>query len=1247
MTHEADTGPPYTRVTLFHSSTENIGRTTALLHTARWMAAEGRRVLIVETPATVSRTERQLRSLLGAEAMPPPDALFSVVPAAGSPNGRQPSWPQPVTWAMSLGDEVVELAVLALPDTDLSARLPTYEEAADSTVYAGFDHVLVNAPTAQGTLRIGDLAPLAHAAAVCFAPDSASIGRAAWVARDLRERATGRPVDVIAVGLQVDSGLNEQLRMIRSLVRTAFREPGQEGVVPPYVEIPYDPLFLHSVSSPRDSSGTAQGLRKPVMARQSGYAQLAEAVIRPQTSVVRRVAIVYPPRHPAWAHWLGAQLSGAGVPSALVPFAQFSGERPDRDGMLLVLSPVGANAEQLGLVSRLSHPNVRIVLVDDEPLPSRIGHHEQIDLRACGEPEAVALVRRAVRLPAPAPARVSSPRFPRLPAVHNLAPRNPGFTGRDDLCEKMRESLAREAGSRRPCALTGPPGIGKSALALEFCHRFGGSYDAVWWLRATDSPDVARGLGRLAERSGRPTQDTDMRDVLDWLGSPDSGSWLLVYDDVTTSAALAELLPAVGEDRHILLTSRQQPLADAAVLEVPALTPMESRSLLLAAVPGLDETRADQVGQIMGREPLTVTLAGAWIDVDAGRREARNQPRADALAEAAEKLVSTFSAGQQDLLARYASVPLSRVMLEATLDELRVTAGGELWARKESGSDSLVWLLECCALLTPSGAELGLLRSRTLWKALSDRFSSPSGSAPWTDPLGDQLMIDVALRTLARHGLLEMHFGYPDRAIRQNRALRELVLDRLEPAERKEREREVRAMVAEYALVDPGSGTGGRTGAALIDARTRRLMSLKLWDDERPEVRQAVVEHTLRLARSDGRRHWYEALEIGRRAAESWDSSQPSSEYARLHNATAQAHRRLGESSQAGRDALIALRDHRRFLGVSHPRALLSADSYAAILRMEGSFDEARIEERGVLDSMTRVLGPDHRTTQQAEYNLALSEVLCGDYQSALELLQSRYGRRTAIGGQLDGWALGLLDTMALAHRGLGHNRESTDLLKQYLRRANDRARDDALSAEIGLAVGERRLGQSKQALERDRRVFGECRTRFGAGYAHTWRCQFSLAADLNAESEHRAAVDEIEACARTLEAVFGDDHPYTQLARVRTGVHRRNLGDHGNALDIGQESLTELARGLGPAHPWVAAAAVAVAGTLVAMRQYDEAEDKESFALLTLDELGLARHPAHALVKGNLGAIALLKGSGGPPDGTPHQDIDVELPTV
>src|SRR5579863_8300663 len=89
----------------------------------------------------------------------------------------------------------------------------------------------------------------------------------------------------------------------------------------------------------------------------------------------------------------------------------------------------------------------------------------------------------------------------------DIPQRNKNFTGRDAILSLLRRSIASRVTAvvpedPLPRALQGLGGVGKTAVAIEYAHRYRGDYDVVWWISADQLPLVRASLAALALRLG-------------------------------------------------------------------------------------------------------------------------------------------------------------------------------------------------------------------------------------------------------------------------------------------------------------------------------------------------------------------------------------------------------------------------------------------------------------------------------------------------------------------------------------------------------------------------------------------------------------------------------------------------------------------------------------------------------------------------------------------------------------------------
>ncbi|MEV8463657.1 MULTISPECIES: FxSxx-COOH system tetratricopeptide repeat protein [Streptomyces] len=1295
---EADGRVPSPRVTVFCSTAENIGQTTTLLNTAVLLARSGRRVLVLDARHADTRTRTYVRSVTPGPPLLP-----------GTEDG-----PAVEEWQPGGAEHPVGIVTLKGPDA--VAGLPGPGHPA----FARYDDVLVDAPLIRTDRQAAALARLPSVLVVCFTAASAFIESAVELAERLRHEA-GRPLDVLALALQTDPGHEDQLRLARERVRERFAPLG-DGRPVRHLEIPYHALSERSTRLGMETepgNGFDERVR-PALQR------LVRALDRPRFAPPARAVLVHSPRHAVWAEWLRDLLWSAAVDVTLRSYGDWRPEPPADDEVVLLLPPTAPGPEDEQALRWLSDPGIRLVLVDDEALPRAFAHHPQIDLRRLTEQQAAARLRHSLALRAPTTTAPRGRRFPSLPDHTNIAARNTAFVGREDLLAELRATLADQAAAGRPCLLVGAPGVGKSETLLEYCHRFGGSYDVVWWLQGGTPGEALAALGALGDALGEPTTQDAAAHVRALRARADTEGrrWLLVCDeigdtdtadapggdsgtdvgsgadtgrasggrpgretgdtgdtgtghgdpgdgrdhpadpahpggpahpgardaaprgDLARAGEIAALLPAPSEHCHVLLGVRGS-RASAAAVEVPPFTRQESEALLTTLVRGLTPTAAQDVAKRVGPLPLAVRLAACWLRVATARAEARNEFGQEALSQA----VNSFSQAYDDRQQAHAAKPLPsvEVLLHLTRTSLLRSPAAEAWAREETGSAALEWLLQACALLTSAGTDLKLLRSRPLALALAT-----SGGDPATRPHGtparpaDGPLVDASLWALNRHGLIDFDFARPRQPVRQHRVLRDLIRCQMGDEERARRRTELRAVIAAARTETDEDDRTAPTPQTLL-RRGRQIDALRLWQDDRPEVQSALLGHVADLIVSQEKQALDEALRLTRKAQEHWRPD--SFEGLRLRSMMSQTLRLMQEYGDSARLARGVLQTYRTQLGLGHPRSLLMADAYAANLGAAGHFRDALDEGLHVARSMLRLVGPRHWAGVQVRRNLAWRYAMVGNATEGLRILRELYEHLRAVHGDDAAEVQDMVPALAQMHRLLGQTIESYQLLKntRILRHPVEPRITGVpleVKAENGLAVSERRLGRHDRARERDTRIVGLAAAVLGERSVTTLCCRFSLAVDHHLAGDHDGAVRESAECLRVLRSTLGDEHPSTHLCRIRLGVHLRGAGRAREADETGREAREGLERRLGRHHPWVLAAGASLANTLVARGDLAAAEVLEESVVRGYDRTGLGRHPDRAVVADNL-AMTRAERGGAPPGGEVprvRRDIDLEL---
>ncbi|MEU1486103.1 FxSxx-COOH system tetratricopeptide repeat protein [Streptomyces sp. NPDC005752] len=1042
---------------------------------------------------------------------------------------------------------------------------------------ANYDYVLIDSRT--GLSDIADICTvhLPDVLVDCFTLSDQSIDGAASVARQIAERYTGRPISIFPVPMRIDEGEKEKADAGRALARLKFdrlpRDLSGDELTAYWgaVEIPYRPYYAYeeTLATFGDEAGLSNSLLSAFERLTAVVTQQEITSMPPVGEEVRlRIRDAFTRRRPAlpadlflsyvaenrmWADWVESVLTRAGfrvVPrdvSAGTGDVTHAAESATRTVVLLssaylksqravalwdraVSEDPGGGRRQL-LPLRVSDVRLSAPYIDRNP----------VDLFRLDEVHATTALMRALDRPVQLGDGMSpGPRFPgTVPRIWNAPPRNPGFTGRSLVLERMRDQLGGGMAVvlPQPQALYGLGGVGKTQVALEYVHRFMADYDLVWWISSEQIDDVVASLAELAVRLGAQGGD-DMaaasKEAVDLLrrGVP-SERWLLVFDNADDPERLSRYFPQGGSG-HILVTSRNQTWSQHGdALPVDVFLREESIEHLQRRAPGLSDEDAAQVATAVGDLPLAVEQAAAWI------------------AETATPIDSYL-----EQLARQAPQVLALNQPAGYPEPVAATWNISIERLKER-SPAAVRLLQLCAFFAPEPISANLLYSKEMIEALK----------PYDASLQEKLVLGRVIREIGRFALAKV--DQVSNSIQVHRLVQAVIRAQLSEEEQREARHVVHRILAgarpddDEPIDNPGTWPRFATIWPHLGPSDAR-------NCKDPETRRLLIDRVRYLwKRGDVRT----AGRLGDELRDTWRDmlGNRDLQYLYLCFHLSNIMRTRGRFVEAKELDEVTLGRQREVLGPEHPHTYMTTSSLAIDLGLLGDYGRAIELATAAHEGFSQIFHDRHPRTLAAANNLALNLRSVGQYARAREIDQDVYDLRSEVLGPEHPYSLSSAMCLARDLREVGRYEDSVGLLSRTydsFKATLGRTYPTTLSAAKSLAVSLRRAGQ----LEDARRLTVATRARYRAKYTsanpESLACDLNMAADLFAAGEAVEARDTAQEVVDEYMKVPGEQHPYTLAAQNNLGIYLSGTGAPLEAEALLTRVVASMREVFGQEHP-------------------------------------------------------------------------------
>lgn len=806
-----------------------------------------------------------------------------------------------------------------------------------------------------------------------------------------------------------------------------------------------------------------------------------------------------------------------------------------------------------------------------------------------------------------------------LPLFWNIPyPRNPYFTGRDDLLKQLAQHFSSQemgtsmsiprAALTQPQAIKGLGGIGKTQIAVEYAYRAREQaiYDHILWINAASKEALLNSFTALAELlpAFSARGETDQRKLVaaikHWLEQCPQ-RWLVTFDNADDLSLIQEYLPHQGNG-HLLLTTRANAVgAFATSIDVENMGLAEGTAFLLHRAQRQhtnDEESNEATNLVIALDgfPLALDQAGAYI----------------------EETRCSFQAYLQ-LYQEHRQVLLARRGTQSTyyLDSV-ATTWSLSFQHVEQSNPAAAELLHLCAFLAPDAIPEELLQEGAVhWPSLLQQ--NTTDLLAFNQMLQELLRFSLIKRNVEQHTLsihrlvqaiqqdqmsIEEQSQWAERVVRAvnevfPREVEETITSWPLCVRYLEQAQVCDTLIEQYHLTFPeaanlldraGCYLDQHASYTLAEMLYRRALTIRERQTRPQHLTVAVSLGRLgNLYRLQGK--YTEAEPLYEQALDIHEH-QPEPQYplmAFILHGLATLYKDQGKYEQAEPLFRQALQIREQHLGPDHPLVAHTLTGLANLFKDQGAYEQAKASYQRALQIREQHLGPDHPDVPYTLNALALLYYEEGKneqaerlYQRALQIRQQHLGPDHPLVARP-------LHNLGLLAYEQGKYEQAEQLYQQALN------------------IMERHLGSDHPDL--------------ASSLTSLARLYCDLGRYEQAEPLYQRAL-------QIREQHLGSEHPLLTYPFTGLAALYQQQAKYQQAEELYQRSIQIIEQRLGLEHPMLPYSIYGLANLYYELGKYKEAEPLYQRSLRIKQQNLISGHPDHAFDFTGLAELARARGA-------------------